>query len=177
MARTAARALRAEGLYLLLESTRALMRAHDTVWASMVKQTLMRKHPSFSENYHGYSTFSKMVEDAVGLGLHLGTAGLVYLLARRVGAGDLAAFIAAAVFAIHGSRPESVVWIVGWFGVLATLFLLAALLLFLRDLARPHPLWSAASLLCALLAMWSKECAFAFPLLATLLAWACGLWN
>lgn len=61
--------LRAEGLYLLLESTRALMRNHDTVWASMVKQTLMRKHPSFSESYHGYATFSKMVEDAVNLGI------------------------------------------------------------------------------------------------------------
>lgn len=61
---------RAEGLVLLLKATRGLLRAgHDTVWASMVKQTIMRQHPEFSEAYHGYSTFSAMVEDALHLEL------------------------------------------------------------------------------------------------------------
>ena len=58
---------RAEGLILLIKATRALMRSHDTVWASMVKQTMVRQHPSFSESYHGYTTFSKLIEDAVNL--------------------------------------------------------------------------------------------------------------
>ncbi|MGE0709611.1 MAG: NYN domain-containing protein [Planctomycetota bacterium] len=60
---------KAEGLFLLLESTRGLMRTHDTVWASMIKQTLVRKHPSFNEEYHGYSTFSELVAEAVELGI------------------------------------------------------------------------------------------------------------
>lgn len=59
---------RAEGLFLLVDATRALLRSNDSVWASQVKQTLMRKHPNFSESYHGYSTFSSMIRDAVELG-------------------------------------------------------------------------------------------------------------
>lgn len=60
---------RAEGLYMLLETTRALMRDYDTLWASMVKQTIMRKHPAFNESYHGYPTFTALIEDAVKLGI------------------------------------------------------------------------------------------------------------
>jgi uncharacterized protein (TIGR00288 family) len=60
---------RAEGLYMLLETTRALMRDYDTLWASMVKQTIMRKHPAFNETYHGYPTFTALIEDAVKLGI------------------------------------------------------------------------------------------------------------
>ncbi len=59
---------RAEGLFLLVDATRALLRTHDSVWASQVKQTLMRKHPNFSESYHGYASFSAMVRDGVELG-------------------------------------------------------------------------------------------------------------
>ncbi|MCU7850372.1 MAG: NYN domain-containing protein [Candidatus Thiodiazotropha sp. (ex Lucinoma kastoroae)] len=34
------------------------------VWGSMVKQTLKRRNPGFSERYHGFSTFSKLLEEA-----------------------------------------------------------------------------------------------------------------
>lgn len=60
---------RAEGLYLILDATRSLLREYDTLWASMVKQAIVRKHPPFSETFHGHPTFSAMIEDAVGLGL------------------------------------------------------------------------------------------------------------
>ena len=30
----------------------------------MIKQTMMRKRPAFNEAYYGYSTFSKLLEDA-----------------------------------------------------------------------------------------------------------------
>jgi hypothetical protein len=30
----------------------------------MVKQTMIRKNPAFSESYYGYSTFSKLLEEA-----------------------------------------------------------------------------------------------------------------
>lgn len=59
---------RAEALFLVLESTQSLIRTHDVVWASMIKQTIVRKHPSFNEAYHGYATFSKLIADAIQLG-------------------------------------------------------------------------------------------------------------
>ncbi|MCU7946704.1 MAG: NYN domain-containing protein [Candidatus Thiodiazotropha sp. (ex Cardiolucina cf. quadrata)] len=36
----------------------------EKVWGSMVKQTLKRRKPGFSERYHGFSTFSKLLEEA-----------------------------------------------------------------------------------------------------------------
>ena len=39
-------------------------REQGALWGSMVKQTMMRKNPAFNETYHGYSTFSKLLEDA-----------------------------------------------------------------------------------------------------------------
>jgi hypothetical protein len=35
----------------------------------MVKQTLKRKKPHFSETYHGYSNFNQLLEDAEKRGL------------------------------------------------------------------------------------------------------------
>jgi uncharacterized protein (TIGR00288 family) len=34
------------------------------VWGSMVKQTLKRRKPGFSERYHGFSTFNVLLEEA-----------------------------------------------------------------------------------------------------------------
>ncbi len=36
----------------------------DSLWGSMVKQTLKRKQPNFSESYHGYRNFNELLEDA-----------------------------------------------------------------------------------------------------------------
>jgi uncharacterized protein (TIGR00288 family) len=36
----------------------------EKVWGSMVKQTLKRRKPGFNERYHGFSTFSKLLEEA-----------------------------------------------------------------------------------------------------------------
>ena len=55
---------------LLLESLLALRRENKTVlWSSMVKDTMKRKKPSFNETYHGYRTFSELLEDAQKEGL------------------------------------------------------------------------------------------------------------
>src|SRR5690348_2304608 len=55
---------------LLLESLLALRRENkDTLWSSMVKDTMKRKKPSFNEAYHGYRTFSELLEDAQKEGL------------------------------------------------------------------------------------------------------------
>jgi uncharacterized protein (TIGR00288 family) len=55
---------------LLLESMLALRRENkEVLWSSMVKDTIKRKKPSFNENYHGYRTFSELLEDAQKEGL------------------------------------------------------------------------------------------------------------
>jgi hypothetical protein len=55
---------------LLLESLLALRRENkDVLWSSMVKDTMKRKKPSFNETYHGYRTFSELLEDAQKEGL------------------------------------------------------------------------------------------------------------
>ena len=50
---------------LLLESVEALQRENKPIlYASMVKDTMKRKKPSFNESYHGYRTFTDPLEDA-----------------------------------------------------------------------------------------------------------------
>ncbi len=61
---------RSKALSLLMESLLALRRENKTVlFSSMVKDTMKRKRPSFNETYHGYRTFSALLEDAQGQGL------------------------------------------------------------------------------------------------------------
>jgi len=55
---------------LLMESLLALRRENkEVLWSSMVKDTMKRKKPSFNESYHGYRTFSELLEDAQKEGL------------------------------------------------------------------------------------------------------------
>ena len=43
----------------------ALIRENkEVLYGSMVKDTLKRKHPSFTESSYGYSSFSELLEDA-----------------------------------------------------------------------------------------------------------------
>ncbi|GIW72947.1 MAG: hypothetical protein KatS3mg102_2489 [Planctomycetota bacterium] len=54
-----------EAFELFLAAIRGLVRENkDVIWGSMIKQTMKRLNPSFDESYHGYSSFSKMLEDA-----------------------------------------------------------------------------------------------------------------
>lgn len=55
---------------LLLDSMLALRRENkEVLWSSMIKDTIKRKRPSFNEAYHGYRTFSELLEDAQAQGL------------------------------------------------------------------------------------------------------------
>jgi len=50
---------------LLMETLAALQRENkDVLWGSLVKDTMKRKQPQFNEEYHGYSSFGKLLEDA-----------------------------------------------------------------------------------------------------------------
>jgi len=56
-----------EALELVIATVEDLFQDRDEmekVWGSMVKQTLKRRKPGFNERYHGFSTFSKLLEEA-----------------------------------------------------------------------------------------------------------------
>jgi hypothetical protein len=59
-----------EALDLVYDTIEALWRERsEQVWGSMVKQTLKRKRPSFSESFYGYKSFNQLLEEAQRRGL------------------------------------------------------------------------------------------------------------
>lgn len=57
--------LRIKALEMVLDTVEGLFRDRDeALWASEIKQTLKRKRPNFSEAFHGYASFSKLLKDA-----------------------------------------------------------------------------------------------------------------
>jgi uncharacterized protein (TIGR00288 family) len=56
-----------EAFDLVLDTIEALAAERDQdekIWGSMVKQALKRQKPGFNETYHGFKTFSDLLEDA-----------------------------------------------------------------------------------------------------------------
>ncbi len=59
-----------EALQFLIETVVALQRENkEVLYSSMIKDTIKRKRPQFDESYHGYRTFSDLLEDAERIGL------------------------------------------------------------------------------------------------------------
>ena len=55
---------------LLVEACNALRREnHEVLYASMIKDTMKRKKPSFDDSYYGYRSFTHLLEDADNLAL------------------------------------------------------------------------------------------------------------
>ncbi len=56
---------RSEGLDLIVDTVERMLRdSTGTLWGSMVKQAIIRKQPNFSESYHGFRSFNRMLEAA-----------------------------------------------------------------------------------------------------------------
>ncbi len=53
----------------LVEICRSLDRDYDTLWGSMIKQTIRRVHPGFNEEYAGYRSFAELLKAAEKAGL------------------------------------------------------------------------------------------------------------
>ncbi|MDZ4700369.1 MAG: NYN domain-containing protein [Rhodothermales bacterium] len=56
-----------EAMDLLLETYDALVEERgeqEKIWGSMIKQTLKRRKPGFTESHYGYRTFSELLEEA-----------------------------------------------------------------------------------------------------------------
>lgn len=61
-----------EALDLLAETYEALVEERgegERVWGSMIKQTLKRRKPGFSESYYGFRSFSQLLEEAETRGI------------------------------------------------------------------------------------------------------------
>lgn len=55
---------------LLIDACGALVREnHEVLYASMIKETMKRKKPSFDESYYGYRSFTHLLEDADNAGV------------------------------------------------------------------------------------------------------------
>jgi uncharacterized protein (TIGR00288 family) len=61
-----------QALDLVMETVEDLFKERgeqEKVWGSMVKQALKRRKPGFSESYHGFRSFGKLLEEAQSRGL------------------------------------------------------------------------------------------------------------
>jgi len=61
-----------KGLDLVVTTFEALQAERggdEKIWGSMIKQALKRRNPGFNESYHGYKSFSGLLEDAQARGL------------------------------------------------------------------------------------------------------------
>jgi hypothetical protein len=61
-----------EAIDLVMETVEALFAergAEEKIWGSMVKQTLKRQRPGFSEQYFGFRSFSRLLDEAAARGL------------------------------------------------------------------------------------------------------------
>jgi hypothetical protein len=59
---------REEASEKIVKIVRSLERDYDTVWGSMVKQTIRRVYPGFNEDYFGYQSFAEALEAVEGAG-------------------------------------------------------------------------------------------------------------
>jgi uncharacterized protein (TIGR00288 family) len=58
---------RQEAFDLVLKTIEALSEERDEdekIWGSMIKQAIKRQRPGFNESYHGFRSFSELLEDA-----------------------------------------------------------------------------------------------------------------
>lgn len=113
---------------------------------------------------------------AMALAIHGANAVLVFMLALSLGRSRNAAIFGAALFAIHGTRPEVALWVAGRFDLLSAFFVLGSLLLFIRSQAgeAPSRLLYAVSLVTMIFAILTKESAFIFPVLLVVLMFSGG---
>ncbi len=59
---------KSEAMDRVVEIVSSMSGEYDQLWGSMVKQTIKRVYPGFSESYYGYSSFSEMLEDCAAKG-------------------------------------------------------------------------------------------------------------
>jgi Dolichyl-phosphate-mannose-protein mannosyltransferase len=101
--------------------------------------------------------------------VHVANGVIVYALLRRLAISRAASAVAGLVFIAHPAGFSSAAWLSDRFDLFATFFGLLALHAVERFLEAPGARRMAAAALLMLAALFSKEIAFAFPAVATLM--------
>ncbi len=112
----------------------------------------------------------------VTVAAHVFVTWLVYLLAVRLAGNRTTAVLAALLFGVYPLHIEAVAWVSGVSEVqVAGCFLLSFLAyLAWREPGRPRGVWMAASLVCFVLALLSKETAVVLPAVVFAYQWIHG---
>ena len=98
--------------------------------------------------------------------LNVVNSWLIFLLGRALGAPPFVAPLAGLLFLVFGGHAEAITWIGGMADPLVTMFVLIALLVFLRALTHERPLGFAVAISALFAAaLLSKESAAVLPLL------------
>jgi tetratricopeptide (TPR) repeat protein len=118
--------------------------------------------------------FNPAAYHTVQLALYALTIWVVYRIARKLLANDLAAFTGALLWTLHPLHVEAVAWAAAIPEIGCTLFCLLGFWMFLRaeDQAPGNFWWHVAAALVYFPALFFKELAFSFPLLL-LVYWLC----
>jgi tetratricopeptide (TPR) repeat protein len=99
--------------------------------------------------------------------LHIAAIALAYQLARKLLRDEVAAAITCVLFATHPTKMESVAWIAAATESLVAVFLFGAVLSYIqaRDRGKNYRAWMYLSLVCFLLALFTKETAVVLPII------------
>lgn len=150
-------------------------RGGSDYWQPLIWLSHMADWQLFGQNAAGHR--------AVSVAWHAANAVLVLLLFRRLGAGPGLAWLAAALFAWHPLRVESVVWITERKDVMSGCFFLLSLLAYLeygrvRQAGAPAGRWYAATLGAFAFGLMCKPSLVTLPLvLLALDFWPLGRWT
>lgn len=107
--------------------------------------------------------------------LHIGSALLVMMIARRCTGSKLAALCAGLFFALHPLNTEAVMWASGRKDILSTFFFLLSLVAFLHSKHAPHARrWFWISLVFFIFALLSKVSVIVLPAMFVLIDWVDG---
>jgi len=161
------------------------VRDNEVVGAGLTLDGLRWAFGFHAGNWHPLTWLSHMLDvelfglepgphHLVNAGLHALCALLVYALATRLGCGSWAALLAAALFALHPLRVESVAWASERKDVLSGVLYLGTLLAWLSWTRAPGGRRYALALGLFALGLMAKSMLVTLPVVLVLLA-ACGL--
>jgi tetratricopeptide (TPR) repeat protein len=122
--------------------------------------------------YH-LSKFKPVGYHAINILLHIISTLLVARIGLQLTREKSLAIAAGLLFALHPIHTESVTWIAGVTDPLCAVFFFGALSLYLKDSSSPESRWTLAGILLLFMgALFSKEMAFVFPLVAVWADWS-----
>src|ERR1051325_4483926 len=118
----------------------------------------------FTVNYAIFGTASPVGWHLVNVLIHTTVTGLAYVTCKELSGRRTLALIAATLFAVHPVHTESVAWVSGVTDPLMALFLMPSFYFYLLYRKTRKRRFMGFTLLLFLFALWSKETAFALPL-------------